>query len=294
MVTDDILSVKPKVLMTKLGIKPGELDLLSGCPPCQGFSTMRTKNGGRKITEPMNDLVFEIVRFASVFEPKAVMIENVPGLAKDVRIQQLCDLLFQLGYFVDYKVFDAADYGVPQRRKRMILLAGKGAYIPFAHRVPRRRSVKAAIGHLPAPTKSSDPLHNYKVARSASVSNLIRMLPKDGGSRSSLSQDAQLACHRRCDGFKDVYGRMAWAKQAPTITGGCINPSKGRYLHPDQDRAITLREAALLQGFPFRYNFLLDRGRYAVARMIGNAFPPNFAYRHARGVAEFLSSASDS
>ena len=292
MVTEDISTIDPQVLMTKIGMKPGELDLLSGCPPCQGFSTMRTKNGGRKIREPMNNLVFEIVRFARVLEPKAIMIENVPGLAKDVRIRRLCDRLRRLGYFADYKVFDAADYGVPQRRKRLILLAGKGANIPFADRVLRGRSVKAAIGHLPAPGESGDPLHNYKVARSDSVSNLIRMLPKDGGSRSSLSQDAQLACHRRCDGFKDVYGRMAWSKQAPTITSGCINPSKGRYLHPEQDRAITLREAALLQGFPLRYEFLLDRGRYPAAWMIGNAFPPNFAYHHAKRVAEFLASTS--
>ena len=290
-VTDDISTIDPEVLVTNLGMKPGELDLLSGCPPCQGFSTMRTKNGARKIREPMNDLVFEIVRFARAFEPKAIMLENVPGLAKDVRIRRFCDHLRGLGYFVDYKVFDAADYGVPQRRKRMILLAGKGANIPFADRVPRRRSVKDAIGRLPVPGESGDPLHDYEVARSDSVLNLIRMIPKDGGSRSSLSENAQLACHRKCDGFKDVYGRMAWSKQAPTITGGCINPSKGRYLHPEQDRAITLREAALLQGFPLRYQFPLDRGRYPAAQMIGNAFPPNFAYWHAKQVAEFLTAA---
>lgn len=289
-VTDDISTIDPAMLLTEKAMKPTELDLLSGCPPCQGFSTIRTKNGAHEIREPMNDLVFEIVRFARVFEPKAIMLENVPGLVKDSRIQSVCDQLRELGYSVDYRVFNAADYGVPQRRRRMILLAGKGAKIPFADSVPRRRSVKGAIGRLPVPGKSGDPLHDYEVARSASVLKLIRIIPKDGGSRSSLSENTQLACHRKCTGFKDVYGRMAWSKQAPTITGGCINPSKGRFLHPEQDRAITLREAALLQGFPLRYKFLLERGRYPVAQVIGNAFPPNFAYYHAKQVAEFLTS----
>lgn len=292
MVTEDISTVDPEFLMNRLGMKPAELDLLSGCPPCQGFSTMRTKNGGRKISEPMNDLVFEIVRFARTFEPKAIMLENVPGLASDVRIEQLRDDLHQLGYFVDYEVFNATDYGVPQRRKRMILLGGMGATIPFAESVPWRTSVWDAIGHLPAPRESVDPLHNYEVSRSSSVMNLIRMIPKDGGSRASLPNNLQLACHRKFDGFKDVYGRMAWLTQAPTITGGCINPSKGRYLHPEQDRAITLREAALLQGFPHGYEFLLYRGRYPAAQMIGNAFPPNFAFWHAKQVVDILASHS--
>ena len=291
-VAEEITNIDPEVLMTRLGMKPAELDLLSGCPPCQGFSTMRTKNGGREIREPMNELVFEMVRFSRAFKPKAIMIENVPGLANDVRIGQLCAHLHELGYFVNYDVFDAADYGVPQRRKRMILLGGSGATIPFADSVPWRTSVKDAIGHLRSPGESGDPLHNYDVARSNSVLNLIRMIPKDGGSRSSLPDNVQLACHRKCDGFKDVYGRMAWSKQAPTITGGCINPSKGRYLHPEEDRAITLREAALLQGFPFHYEFRLDRGRYPAAQMIGNAFPPNFAFWHAKQVVQFLASPS--
>lgn len=111
---------------------------------------------------------------------------------------------------------------------------------------------------------------------------IIRKIPKDGGSRGQLGREAQLACHRKCDGFNDIYGRMSWEKPAPTITGGCINPSKGRFLHPEQDRAITLREAALLQGFPRTYKFDMSKGRYPAAQMIGNAFPPAFAARHAK------------
>jgi len=107
------------------------------------------------------------------------------------------------------------------------------------------------------------------------------MIPKDGGSRSDLGLERQLACHRRCDGFKDVYGRMKWDDVAPTITSGCINPSKGRFLHPEQDRAITLREAALLQGFDMSYRFPIHRGRYPLAELIGNAIPAEFVRRQA-------------
>ena len=120
---------------------------------------------------------------------------------------------------------------------------------------------------------------------------LIRRIPKDGGSRTDLPTDEQLKCHQRLDGFRDVYGRMAWRKPAPTITGGCINPSKGRYIHPEEDRAITLREAALLQGFPKTYYFDMSQGRYPAAQMIGNAFPPKFAEHHARAIYELLQTA---
>ena len=107
-------------------------------------------------------------------------------------------------------------------------------------------------------------------------------------SRTDLPEDEQLRCHRGFDGFKDIYGRMAWGKPAPTITGGCINPSKGRFLHPDEDRAVTLREATCLQGFPVSYKFDLTRGRYPAAQLIGNAFPPKFAEHHARSLYRHL------
>jgi DNA (cytosine-5)-methyltransferase 1 len=117
---------------------------------------------------------------------------------------------------------------------------------------------------------------------------LIRKIPLNGGSRTQLGSHAQLPCHQDYDGFYDIYGRMSWDKPAPTITSGCINPSKGRYLHPRQHRAITLREAALLQGFPRRYRFNISAGRYPIARLIGNAFPPEFAAHHARRIAAAL------
>jgi len=120
--------------------------------------------------------------------------------------------------------------------------------------------------------------------------NIIRAVPHDGGGRLDLSEEHRLACHKDFSGFKDVYGRMRWDDVSPTITGGCHNPSKGRFLHPEQDRTITLREAALLQGFPVNYHFDLKRGKLAAAAMIGNALPPAFIRAHAAPVCEAMAS----
>lgn len=281
-IEQDIGAVDPRSVMAKLGLKEGELDLLAGCPPCQGFSTLRTLNGRKSIDEPMNDLIFDFSRFIKAFRPKTVMVENVPGLTRDARLVRFTKSLAALGYKYRFDVFDAADYGVPQRRRRMILLAALAERPDFARPASKRVTVRSAIEELPLPGWANDPAHDYPVARATRVVELIKQVPKDGGSRTDLGSHAQLPCHQKSDGFSDVYGRMSWSAPSPTITGGCINPSKGRFLHPQQDRAITVREAALLQGFPRTYKLDMSRGRYPAAQMIGNAFPPQFAARHAK------------
>lgn len=285
----DIRSLEPGEVMDDLKMKEGELDLLAGCPPCQGFSTLRTLNGGRPVEEPMNDLVFEFSRFVQTFRPKAIMMENVPALRDDDRMVELRKELAKRGYRTEVGIFDAADFDVPQHRRRMILVGARDGGCPdFAESRSGCHSVRGALRHLEAPEKANDPVHNYRVQRTDKVISLIRRIPKDGGSRTDLPDEDQLPCHRGFDGFRDIYGRMAWDRPAPTITGGCINPSKGRFLHPEQDRAITLREAACLQGFPTDYKFDMSSGRYAVARMIGNAFPPKFAEHHASSIRRHL------
>jgi len=264
----------------KLGLRKGKLDLLAGCPPCQGFSTLRTLNGGYEIDDEQNDLIYEFLRFVKELAPKAVMMENVPGLQRDKRFKKFCKELEKLGYRVKHEVLNAADYGVPQRRKRLILLAGRNGNIKFAKKARCKRTVFNVIGDLPPAGESRSKLHNLPERRSKKVLSLIKKIPKDGGSRKDLGKRRQLACHKKCDGFKDVYGRMAWDKVAPTITSGCTNPSKGRFLHPEEDRAITLREAVLLQGFPRSYRFDVEAGKGAIAEMIGNALPPEFIRRH--------------
>lgn len=277
----DIKKLGVSSLKKQIGLRKGKLDLLAGCPPCQGFSKLRALNRPLCVDDARNDLLFEFLRFAKELRPRAVMLENVPGLQNDHRFSQFCRSMKRFGYHGHHRVLNAADYGVPQRRHRLIYIAGLGKSIRFAPPSPQKYTVRDAIGMLPTPGASGDPVHDIPERRSKRILDLIGRIPHDGGSRSSLSKDEQLECHRRCDGFYDIYGRMSWGSQAPTITSGCFNPSKGRFLHPDQNRAVTMREASLLQGFPKGYIFPTVNNKTAIALMIGNALPPPFIMAHA-------------
>ena len=287
-----IQDLAAKEVLQILKIKKGELSLLAGCPPCQGFSTLRTKNAVSSVYDERNDLVFQMLRLVEELLPKSVLIENVPGLAKDPRINEVLKRLKKLGYHVDnetLQVHDISEYGVPQRRKRMILMCGRRQKIPFASKSRSRTTVKRAINNLHTPGTGSDPLHDYPVNRTEKVKKMISLIPKDGGSRKDLPQEYWLPCHLKYpNGFRDVYGRMKWDDVAPTITGGCINPSKGRFLHPEENRAITLREAALLQTFPKNYKFPIDIAREKIALMIGNALPPAYIKKQAEQIKKVL------
>jgi DNA (cytosine-5)-methyltransferase 1 len=249
---------------------------------------MRTLNGGVTVVDDDQDLIFEFLRLVEGLLPRAVLVENVPGLADDTRLLRFWLRLRELGYLPRHYVLNAADYGVAQRRRRMVLMAARGAEIDAAEPDLQRKHVIDVIGHLPVPGTSGDPVHDVTERRSARVRTMIEMIPPDGGGRLDLPVEWRLECHKRTDGFKDVYGRMAWNDVAPTITGGFANPSKGRFLHPEQHRTITPREAALLQGFPADYKFPIERGKFPVAELIGNAFPPSFVERQAAQVAACL------
>lgn len=291
----DIQKVTGKEILETLQIEPGKLDLLAGCPPCQGFSSMRTKNGKRRPRDERNELVFEFLRLVRALKPKVVMLENVPALARNVRMRRLTKTLVKLGYSLNNTplILNTADYGVPQRRKRMILVASRIGKVRLPKKENSRVTVRQAIGKLPKPGKSGDLIHDLKETRESHTLELIKLIPRDGGSRDALPEKYQLECHKRYpEGFKDVYGRMAWDDVAPTITGGCVSPSKGRFLHPYQNRAITLREAAILQSFPRNYFFSLERGKTGAALMIGNALPPKFIKAHAASIRRTIVAAS--
>lgn len=287
----DIRKIKGSEILRTLGLKKGQLDLLAGCPPCQGFSSMRTHNGKKRIRDDRNDLVFDYLRLVKTLLPKAVMMENVPALADNIRMKVFRKRLEKLGYNLNGTplVLNTANYGVPQRRRRMILVCSRVSVIELPAAKSQRKTVREAIGDLPCPGKTGDPLHDLKENRGERITKMIELIPKDGGSRSDLPAKYQLACHKRLPGgFKDVYGRMAWEDVSPTITGGCVSPSKGRFLHPSQNRSITLREAALLQTFPKNYFFSLNKGKQGVALMIGNALPPAFIKEHALAIKKSL------
>jgi DNA (cytosine-5)-methyltransferase 1 len=280
----DIRKLSARAVLADLGLRSGRLDLLAGCPPCQGFSRLRTRNKKTAVADSRNDLVSDFLRFVRVLRPKTVMLENVPALERDGRFEHLRRTLTQLGYASLIRVLNAADFGVGQRRKRLILLASC-VHLPVLGRKSRHAvTVRDVLGGLECPATSHDGIHALPENRSAAVKRLIRLIPRNGGSRIDLPTRYSLACHARSDGFHDVYGRMAWNEVAPTITSGCINPSKGRFLHPTRNRTITLREAALLQGFPRTYKFEVAHGKEAIALMIGNALPPPFIAAHARAL----------
>jgi len=282
---NDIRNLEATELMSMLKIKSGELDLLAGCPPCQGFSNIRRKNKPLAAHDPRNDLIDDFLRLAIALMPKLIMMENVPGIIQYEKFQSLVRTLKQAGYSVIYKILDVSDFGVPQRRKRLILSANKNGEAIIATPSNYQVSVRETIGNLPLSGSSGDELHDLKAKHSSRINALIAAIPKNGGSRISLPLEMQLPCHQKMNGFSDVYGRMSWDDVAPTITGGCTNPSKGRFLHPEYNRAISLREASLLQGFPRNYKFNLNHGKQAISLMIGNALPPSFISKHALAMA---------
>lgn len=287
---EDVRKITADELLKKLNLKPGELDLLAGCPPCQGFSTMRTKNRAEPAEDERNELIFDFIKVAEILLPKAIMVENVPGLIKDWRLAKAKRSFEKLGYHCKAAVLDAQHFGVPQRRKRMILMASRLGEIDLPKSDTAKeepKTVRSAIAELPHPENTETYLQQYRKKHTPVVKERIAKIPIDGGSRSALGED-QLECHKKLDGFKDVYGRMSWDKVAPTITKYCNNPSKGRFLHPEQNRAITLLEAALLQTFPRDYKFPKNLPDAKIAAMIGEALPPLFAKKQALHIKRHL------
>ncbi len=286
----DVKTVSGEEILSTFNLKPEELDLLAGCPPCQGFSSLRTLNGSRQVGDARNDLISDFGRLAIELRPKTVLMENVPGLGNDLRLKELANRLRRSGYKVHWKTLNAADYGVPQRRRRLILLAALDGHIDFPEPKLYPKFFVDALGDIPIAGQSGDPAHDHSEKRSDKVKYIISKIPRDGGSRSDLEDSEQLQCHKKTRGFFDVYGRMRLKEVAPTITSGFLNPSKGRFLHPTENRAITVREGAILQSFPPNYRFPMERGKYPVAVLIGNAVPPVFATAQARSIRLFLES----
>lgn len=286
----DIRKVDLKDLRKAAGIGNRKLDLLAGCPPCQGFSRIKTKN--KPISrDSRNSLVLHYLRIAKGLRPKMVLLENVPGLANDHRFKRLVRELESIGYKTDWDILNAADFGVPQRRKRLIMMASLVDDIRVPEGIGPKMTVRKAIEKLKTPRLTTDVLQKMHLKNTPRIKKLISKIPRNGGSRDALGKNAQLDCHKKTEGFKDIYGRMKWDDVAPTLTGGCYNPSRGRFLHPSQNRPITLREAALLQTFPRNYRFSPILGLTKIARMIGDALPPLFGEAQARHLVNHINSA---
>lgn len=284
---NDIRKVSADAIIATLNGEP--LHLLAGCPPCQGFSSVRRLNRKQNVRDDRNALILEYLRLIKELKPMTIMMENVPGLINYYLFKDVVKELDVLGYRPKVKIVNVKDYGVPQSRKRLIMVGSLLGEIDIAGGTEKKVTVKEAIGTLESIQETKDPLHKITANHTPEVMERIRLTPKDGGSWKDLPERYTLVCHKKKNvGFKDIYGRLRWNNYSSTITGGCLNPSKGRFLHPEEDRVITAREAALLQSFPKSYRFPVNIPKASLALLIGNALPPRFSYIQSMNIKRHL------
>jgi len=269
--------------------------LLAGCAPCQPFSTY-SRSSRKHQDNKKWDLVYEYGRLAYEIQPEFLTMENVPQLAKH---KVFHDFVASLeNYHVWFKVIDCVKYGVPQTRKRLVLLAsrlGPIKLIPASPDDVQETTVHNAISHLPPiHAGSSDPNDPLHMSCSLSEINLRRIrASKPGGTWRDWDSSLLASCHRRNSGqtYPSVYGRMEWDAPSPTITTQCFGYGNGRFGHPEQDRAISLREAAILQTFPENYQFSEPHEKIyfnRLGKLIGNAVPVRLGEIIAKSILEHL------
>lgn len=284
----DVFSLKEKELEEKLSLKKNDDELiLIGCSPCQFWSIINTD---KKKSKESKNLLKEFRRFVEFFNPGYVVVENVPGVLRKKRASGLEGFVRWLGangYNVHFDVHEVSEYGVPQHRKRFTLVANrvssqeiipiplKGGKVTVRDVIGEHNGFpKVCHGH-----KDDTPFLHTVAGLKKINEDRLAVTPKNGGTRLAYVDDEKLApkCHKgEINSFKDVYGRMWWDKPSPTITTKFFSLSNGRFGHPEEDRAISLREGAILQSFPKDYIFRTT-SIANTARIIGNAVPPKYA-----------------
>lgn len=283
-VHEDVTKVSGHDLVLKYwsGTDSGNLKILVGCAPCQPFSTHANKLKNKTEDKKWN-LLSEFARIIAEADPDIVSMENVPNLANQTIFAEFVESLRLNKYYVTFSKVYCPDYGIPQKRRRLVLLAskfGKIELIPKTHKPENYETVKKAIGNLPKVAAGevcpTDPLHWTTNLTDLNLKRIRASKPK--GTWEDWDESLRLACHNRASGasYKAVYGRMAWDEPSPTITTQFYNYGTGRFGHPEQDRPLTVREASLLQTFPSDYDFYQDISEVTLNRLgvhIGNAVP---------------------
>lgn len=296
-ICDDLRRVKGFQILEHYGLKKDGVDFVVGCPPCQGFSSLR-QTRGLNGEDDRNDLIGVFLKRVHELKPRAVVFENVPGIIRvkgGKYLKQYLKGMRKMGYESVYEIVNAADYGVPQFRRRIVAFSVKPRkkkeklQMPNpTHVNPKKaekegklpwKSVRDAISDLPPlkPGEEHPSIPNHKARNhTPQILEIIRHVPKNGGSRKKLPKKLWLKCHKRLPDYKgaeNIYGRMNWDVPSNTMTARCLTPSSGRFVHPEQDRGITPREAARLQTFPDTFVFP-DHFAWT-ERCIGNAMPVN-------------------
>lgn len=278
-INNDIKDVSGKEI--KKILQGYDIKILAGCAPCQPFSRHQKDKYNRKKHKDWK-LLYQFARLVEEVKPQIVSMENVPELVKEQVFMDFINILEEQNYNITYKIVNAADYGIPQRRKRLLLLASSEKQIKLIEPTHKKavtvREVIAGLSQVGAgEPNNTDKLH---VASSLSKKNLERIRHSiPGGTWKNWPEELILNCHRKKSGqsYSSVYGRMSWDDVAPTITTQFIGYGTGRFGHPEQDRALTLREGAMLQTFPVDYSFIQEGEKVVlknIARHIGNAVPP--------------------
>lgn len=286
-ISKDIAKIQAAELKKRYQSSGGTHRILVGCAPCQPFSAHSNKNKNKKRSSRWR-LLNEFSRLIKDTQTDIVSMENVPNLSNQKIFEDFVELLKSLKYYVIYQNVYCPDYGIPQKRRRLVLLAsrlGEIDIIPPTHKPSEFVTVKDAIGHLPIITHGkvcqSDTLH--RTTRLTGI-NLRRIqASKPNGTWLDWDKELRLKCHMKESGstYKSVYGRMSWDEPSPTITTQFYNYGTGRFGHPTQDRPLTVREGALLQTFPPDYRFLGTEEEFSIRRLgihIGNAVPVELGY----------------
>lgn len=273
----DVGSLLTSDVQTAFG--DAQITLLAGCAPCQPFSSY-AQSVKRDAPHDDWELLRSFSKLVLAVRPTLVTMENVPPLLKQQIFKDFVADLHQAGYDLDFKVVDGRDIGLPQRRQRLVLIASLLGPIVIPDAAKPRATVRDTIADLPPLSAgSSDPNDPLHAAASLSELNLARIRSsKPGGTWRDWPSELISACHSRRSGatYPSVYGRMEWDMPAPTMTTQCYGFGNGRFGHPEQDRAISLREAAMIQSFPKGYSFAPNDARInfsTLGRMIGNAVP---------------------
>jgi DNA (cytosine-5)-methyltransferase 1 len=283
--TEDVSALNFKKISKELVIRRNQRDLIFvGCSPCQYFSNIKTD---KEKSSKSRLLLADFQEFVRYFKPGYVLIENVPGLETNPEspLGQFKDFLVENKYIFEDNILNAKYFGVPQNRRRYILIATritKTIKLPTGN-ISLVKTVRDAIGDSEKYPKINhgriDPtpfIHSSAILSDLNLKR-IKSTPYDGGGRLDWrDNELQPSCYKNHNGHTDVYGRMHWDKPSPAITTRFVSYSNGRYGHPEQDRAISLREGATLQSFPEDFVFY-SKNQGTIAKMIGNAVPPQLA-----------------
>ena len=296
----DIADVPSSALNDVVEASSGHPLLFNACAPCQPFS--RQRNSEASPNDGRLDLLDHLSRFLYRFRPELIFVENVPGLREGslgrTVFYRLIKTLEKLGYYTSHHIVRSQDYGVPQRRARLVLLASVFGPVAFPSRThgggtqnAKYATVAEWIGNLPAISagETHPVVPNHQAARLSALNlKRIQVTPPGGGWKDLPGDLMPKSRKSGFTGFTDVYGRLTWEAPAPALTTRCISYSNGRFGHPEQDRAISVREAACLQTFP--KDFVFAGNLNSQARQVGNAVPALLAQRFGQRFLGHLSS----